>query len=243
MSKNKLKIKLFNESCFDLLKRQASNSIDLILIDPPYEISRDTGFSNGGGVERFAVSMDFGEWDKNFYGMDIVINECYRVLKKGGTLICFYDIWKISCLKEYMEKSKFKQIRFLEWVKTNPVPLNSKINYLTNAREIALLGIKGSKPVFNSEYDNGIYYYPICHDKGRFHPTQKPLILIEDLINKHSREGDLILDCFSGSGTTAVASAVLGRNFVGCELNQEYYSKSIDRLKQYENIIEIEVKS
>ena len=128
MKDNKLKIQLFNESCFDFLKKQESNSIDLILIDPPYEISKDTGFANGGGVERFAVSMDFGEWDKDFKGMDTIIKESYRILRKGGTLICFYDMWKISLLKEYMENSKFKQIRFLEWIKTNPVPLNSKIN-------------------------------------------------------------------------------------------------------------------
>lgn len=103
-------------------------------------------------------------------------------------------------------------------VKTNPVPLNSKTNYLTNSREIALVGVKGGSPTFNSEYDNGIYKYPICHDKGRFHPTQKPLALISDLIEKHSVKDDLVLDCFSGSGTTAVAAAKTGRRFVGCEM-------------------------
>ena len=56
-----------------------------------------------------------------------------------------------------MEKCGFKQIRFIEWIKTNPQPLNSKVNYLTNCREIALLGIKKSKPTFNSKYDNGLY--------------------------------------------------------------------------------------
>lgn len=147
-----------------------------------------------------------------------MIKECYRVLKRGGTLICFYDLWKITTLKEYMELAKFKQLRFIEWIKTNPVPLNSKTNYLTNSREIALVGVKGGSPTFNSEYDNGIYKYPICHDKGRFHPTQKPLALISDLIEKHSVKDDLVLDCFSGSGTTAVAAAKTGRRFVGCEM-------------------------
>ena len=151
--------------------------------------------------------------------------------KKGGTLICFYDLWKLSILKDYFDKAKFKQIRFIEWVKTNPVPLNSKINYLTNAREIALVGIKNSKPTFNSEYDNGIYNYPICHDKDRFHPTQKPMALIEDLITKHSNENDLVLDCFAGSATTAIAAYNLKRNFIGCELSKEYYDKSILRLE------------
>lgn len=123
-------------------------------------------------------------------------------------------------------------MRFIEWVKTNPVPLNSKTNYLTNSREIALVGVKGSKPTFNSEYDNGIYNYPICHDKGRFHPTQKPVALIEDLILKHSNENDTVLDCFAGSGTTAVAAYNQNRNFIGCELSEEYYKKTLQRLKE-----------
>lgn len=182
--------------------------------------------------------MDFGDWDNGFSGLDIVIKECYRVLKNGGTMICFYDLWKLTTLKEYFESAKFKQIRFIEWIKTNPVPLNSKINYLTNSREIAILGVKGSKPTFHSEYDNGIYNYPICHDKGRFHPTQKPVILMEELIKKHSNEGDLILDCFSGSASTAVAAYNQNRDFIGCELSKEYYDKSISRLHNLGIMIE-----
>ena len=121
--------------------------------------------------------MDFGDWDKNFFGLEKVFKEAQRILVEGGTMICFYDLWKIETIKQYYENNKFKQIRFLEWIKTNPVPINSKINYLINAREVAVLGIKKSKPTFNSSYDKGIYEYPICHEKGRFHPTQKPLEL------------------------------------------------------------------
>ena len=146
-------------------------------------------------------------------------------------MICFYDLWKITTMKDYFEKAGFKQLRFIEWVKTNPVPINSKVNYLTNAREIAVVGVKGGKPTFNSEYDNGIYRFPICHDKGRFHPTQKPLALFEELVRKHSNEGDLVLDCFAGAATTAVACMNTGRDFVGCELDQVYYEKSMERIK------------
>lgn len=229
-------IKLLNQDCFDFFRTVSDNSVDLILIDAPYEISRDTNFASGEttgkDTDRFRISMNFGDWDYNFKGLPEVIKECYRVLKKSGTLICFYDLWKVSYLRQYFESAKFKQIRYIEWIKTNPVPLNSKLNYLTNAREIAVVGIKGSKPVFHSEYDNGIYSYPICHDKGRFHPTQKPLALIEELIKKHTNDGDLVCDCFSGSGTTAVASYKTNRNFIGCEISKEYYDKSILRLKE-----------
>ena len=228
-------IEVSNKSCFDLLPGIRDNFVDLVLIDPPYEVSRDTNFQSGEetgrDTDRFRVSMDFGEWDNGFTGLDKVIEECYRILRPGGTIICFYDLWKITTLKEYYEKAGFKQIRFIEWIKTNPVPINSKVNYLTNAREIAVVGVKGGKPTFHSEYDKGIYEFPICHDKGRFHPTQKPLALIEALVEKHSNEGDLVLDCFFGSATTAVACKNLNRSFIGCELNEEYYKKALDRIK------------
>lgn len=228
-------VSLVNQSCFDYLKSLDSESVSLVLIDPPYEVSRDTNFASGEkkgkDTDRFRVSMDFGDWDNGFTGLDGAIKECYRVLKKGGTMICFYDLWKITSLKDYFESAKFKQIRFIEWIKTNPVPLNSKTNYLTNSREIAVVGVKGGKPTFHSEYDNGVYNYPICHDKGRFHPTQKPVALLEELIEKHSNEGDLVLDCFAGSASTAVAAYNQNRDFIGCELSKEYYDKSIKRLK------------
>lgn len=74
--------------------------------------------------------------------MEEYIKEFYQKLKKGGTFIIFFDLWKITNLKELLEKYKFKQIRFIEWIKTNPQPLNSKVNYLTNCREIALLAVE-----------------------------------------------------------------------------------------------------
>ena len=225
---------LINQDCFEFLPKIPSQSINLVLIDPPYTVSRSTNFQSGKetgkNTDRFRVSMNFGNWDSTFKGLDIVIKEAYRVLKNSGTLICFYDVWKITTLKKYFEEASFKQLRFIEWIKTNPVPLNSKINYLTNSREIAVTGIKKSKPVFHSVYDNGVYFYPICRDKNRFHPTQKPIALINDLILKHSNKGDTILDCFSGSGTTAVAAFMQDRNFIGCEISKEYYEKSVQRL-------------
>ncbi|MDR0911867.1 MAG: site-specific DNA-methyltransferase [Methanobrevibacter sp.] len=232
-------INILNIDCFEFFKNIEKNSIDLILIDPPYEISRETGFQKGEetgrDTDRFRVSYDFGKWDYSGENdLQKVIFECYRVLKKSGTLICFYDLWKITELKNYFENAKFKQLRFCEWIKTNPVPINSKLNYLTNAREIFITGVKISKPTFNSEYDKGVYEYPIYSGKDRFHPTQKSLELCKELILKHSNEDDYVLDCFSGSGTTAVASFLTNRNFMGCEINKEYFDKSIKRLDEYD---------
>jgi len=196
----------FNQDCIEFLCSLSSNSVDLVLADPPYVISRDTGFKAVvAGERRFAVSMDFGNWDKDVLNLEMLTREIYRVLKRGGTSILFYDLWKITDLKRAYDSAHFKQIRLIEWMKTNPVPLNARTNYLTNAREVAVLAVKG-RPTFNSNYDNGVYRYPICHAKDRFHPTQKPLALMEDLVRKHSRPGDLVVDCFSGSATTGVAA-------------------------------------
>lgn len=228
-----LTVSLANQSCFDFWPTMADKSVDLVLIDPPYDISRKTGFSSvKSGVERFAVSMDFGDWDWGFEGLDKAMAEAYRALRDGGTIVVFYDLWKITILAKLLEAAGFVQLRFIEWVKTNPVPLNSQTNYLTNSREIALVACKKGRPTFNSKYDNGTYSFPICHEAGRFHPTQKPLALIESLLLKHSNEGDVVVDCFSGSGTTAAACIEHNRHFFGCELSKDYWSKSHARLRQ-----------
>ena len=176
--------------------------------------------------KKYCVKTDYGDWDNEFTieQLDAFVGEYYKKLKKGGTLIMFFDIWKISLLKEIMEKHKFKQIRMIEWIKTNPQPLNSSRNYLTNSREIALTCVKVGKPTFNSKYDTGIYNYPIQGGgKNKFHPTQKSLALFERLIEKHSNKGDVVMDTFLGSGTTAIACKNTNRNFKGCEVNKEYY--------------------
>ena len=264
-----------NTDGIEYLKSVKDNSIDLVLTDPPYITSSETGMGNlhkkiqenkANGVEftkteeewnkvkdkyidkknltedvmknnymkygsiygaKYSVQTEYGEWDTSFTmeKLDEFIGEYYKKLKMGGTMIVFFDIWKITPLKDIMEKHKFKQIRFIEWIKTNPQPLNSQTNYLTNCREIALLGVKGGKPTFNSKYDNAIYQFPLQGGKTRFHPTQKSLLLFEELIKKHSNEGDVVMDTFLGSGTTAVAAKNTNRSFKGCEISEEYYKK------------------
>ncbi len=233
---------IYNIGALELLKQIDDNSIDLIFTDPPYIISRNTGFKACGpkGVERFRISMDFGHWDnlsmkEHTKLMKAAIKEYYRVLKKSGTCIIWYDLYKIGVLKDWIEAAGFKQVRFIEWIKTNPVPINSKTNYLTNSREVALSAVKNGKPVFNSEYDNGVYSAPIHRDGGkRLHPTQKPLGISKDLIKKHSKEGDIVLDTFFGSATTFIAAIQTGRNYIGCEIDKNYFeigSKRIEKEK------------
>ena len=217
--------------CFDLIKDIDSKSVDLILVDPPYLISKSSGFSNISdttskemATKYGKVSIDFGEWDKGELDWNLLFKEYYRILKDSGTLIIFYDIWKSNDIKSMADKYKFKQPRVGQWQKTNPVPINSKINYLSNAIEFFFTFVKGKKPTFHSLYDNGVYKYPICHGKERYdHPTQKPLALISDIINKHSNEGDVVLDNFAGTGTTAHACILNNRNYIVIERDDKYF--------------------
>ena len=265
-------IEVHNTEGLEFLQSVDSSSVNLVLTDPPYIISRESGMNSHynqvktneeNGVssvktqsewekystennipdkykdnyikygtiygKKYCVKTDYGNWDSEFT-LEILeefIKEYYRVLKDNGTVIIFFDIWKISQLKELLEKHKFKQVRFIEWIKTNPQPLNSKLNYLTNCREIALTAVKKSKPTFNSQYDNGTYFYPLQGGKNRIHPTQKSLKLFEELIIKHTNEGDTVIDTFLGGGTTAFACKNTQRKFKGSELNKEYYDKVI----------------
>ena len=113
----------------------------------------------------------------------------------------------------------------------NPVPINSKLNYLSNSTEYFFTFVKGSKPTFNSEYDNGIYRFPICHGKERFeHPTQKPLELIKSLIEKHSNEGDLVLDTFAGTFIVHHACDNLNRGCISIEKEEKYFNIGKERI-------------
>jgi DNA modification methylase len=223
---------LILDDCFNYLSKIEDNSIDLILTDPPYDISKKSGFSSGKLSKFTQISIDFGYWDTEI-DLDKLFKEYYRVLRKGGTLIIFYDIWKSNMIKDFANKYKFKQPRVGQWLKNNPVPVNSKINYLSNCSEYFFTFVKDKNATFNSEYDNGIYNFPLCHGKERLeHPTQKPLGLIKSLILKHSKEGDLVLDTFSGTGTTAVACIETDRKFICVERDEKYYQLSKSRLEQ-----------
>lgn len=232
---------IINGDCLEEIKKISDNSIDLILIDPPYLISRDSNFTkisentSPDMATKYNISIDFGDWDKSELDWETLFFEYNRILKKGGSLIIFYDVWKSSELKEVADKFKFKQSRVCAWIKTNPVPINSKVNYLSNATEYFFTFVKGGKPTFNSEYDNGFYHYPICHGKERYkHPTQKPLSLISELVKKHSNPGDLVLDSFAGTGTTGHACRILNRNFILIEKDFDYFQIIKERLNKIE---------
>ena len=216
----------------EFLGEMQPKSADLILTDPPYAISRKTGIANTSLKKYEGFSMEFGQWDSKEVDLRHLSDLMYRALRKGGTAIVWYDIWKISHLRDALDASGFKMIRLIIWEKMNPVPLNSKLLYLSNSREMAVLAVKVGKPTFHSKYDNGIYRHPIPRPVGgRSHPTQKPEKLFLELVEKHSNPGDLVVDPFLGSGTTAAAAMRSGRRFAGCDIDQDYVQSSIERCR------------
>lgn len=234
-------ITLKNCDGLELLKSIQSESIDLVLTDPPYQISKDSGMQkelDDGNVGNLKITQtDFGTWDREFSidHLKPYLAEYKRVLRKGGSCIIFYDLWKISYLKEALDQFKFSKLRLIEWDKTNPVPVNQSATYLSNAREIAISCVKGGAATFNSKYDKGIYSYPIYQDPivGRIHPTQKSLPMFRELIRKHSNPNDTILDTFSGSGTTAIGCLLEDRKFIGCEIDDKFHEDAMKRIEAY----------
>ncbi len=224
--------------CITVMKDIPDNSIDLVLTDPPYNISQKNKiFRNYRSGKRADINFDYGEWD---YGFDIltVLKESRRVLKQYGQWIIFCAEQQIGMYRKWLgENGHFKQI--IIWEKTNPLPQFRKCGY-RQATEIIMWAYK-EKPTKKEQHFNflsqeemkNIFRFPICGGNERTeHPTQKPLKLVEELLKRHSFEGDLILDPFLGSGTTAVAAKQLKRNFIGIEISEKYCEIARKRLGQ-----------
>ena len=214
---------------YELIKQIPDKSVDLVIIDPPYEIESVTG---GGMLEekRLVDSMQHLQ-DK---GLDIgisydVFDDILRVLKKPNIYI-WCNKKMIPNLLNYFVTERDCSFEIISWHKTNALPLCGG-KYLTDT-EYCLYFKDGIK--LNTIYETAKTHYELqinMDDKTHFdHPTIKPLPIIKNLIINSSNEGDLVLDCFSGSGTTCVAAKELNRRFIGIEIDPHYHKISVDRL-------------
>ena len=197
------------------------------------------------------VSVNKGKWDKSLSISEKHkfnrnwIKECYRILKDNGTIWISGTLHNIYSIGMALEEEGFKIINNITWQKTNPPP-NLACKTFTHSTETILWArkdLKNVKYTFNYEVMKQMNGNKQMKDvwttsitkpsekKQGKHPTQKPLALIADLINKHSNEGEIVLDCFAGSCTTGVAAVLNNRQFIGCELDAEYYEKAVQRLK------------
>ncbi len=233
-------LKLNHIYCGDTLeklKEIPDESIDLVLTDPPYKISQKNKiYRNYRSGKRADISFDYGKWDYDFDPIPF-LEETKRVLKQYGQWIIFCAEQQIGIYRKWFEdNAHFKQI--IIWEKLNPLPQFRKCGY-RQATEMIMWAYK-NKPHKKDQHFNfltqeemkNIFRFPICGGNERTnHPTQKPLNLIIELLKRHSFKNDIVLDCYLGSGTTAVAAKKLGRKYVGIELNKEYISTAKKRIK------------
>ena len=236
-----------------IMKTIPSKSVDLIFADPPYNLQLKDTLYRPDQTTVEAVTQD---WDKfNTYEeydnfTEQWLKESKRILKKGGALWVIGSYHNILRVGTSIQNHGFWILNDIIWHKTNPMP-NFRGTRFTNAHETLLWCTTSRKAKYTFNYQNlkelndgkqmrSDWYIPICSGKERLretnnkrsHPTQKPEALMYRIILSSTNKGDIILDPFLGSGTTAVVTKKLQRNFIGIEQDKEYVSLAKKRLKQ-----------
>jgi len=234
----------FADSC-ELLKNFPIEYVDVIFADPPYFLSND-GFTCKSGK---AVSVNKGDWDKastfdDKHNFNLKwINLCKNILKQNGTIWISGTLHNIYSVGMALEQNGFKIMNNITWQKTNPPP-NLSCRYFTHSTETILWAKKNAtaKHFFNyelmKELNSGkqmkdVWTGMLTPQREKIfgkHPTQKPLYLLEKILLASTREGDLVLDPFCGSGTTGVACKLLGRNFIGIDNDRDFIALAKERI-------------
>lgn len=220
-------IQLYNDDCYEKIKDIPDNSVDLVVIDPPYDIH--AGF--GGGIMKGPDKEYLNEIKGMSYGFKTaLLDELCRVMRKINCYI-FCSRKQVLWLAEYFT-GKSCNWEMLVWCKTNPVPACCN-KYLSDKEYILFFREPGVK-LYGSYPTKKTYYISKLNqaDKRKYgHPTIKPLNIIENLIiNSSQRGGGVVLDCFMGSGTTGAAAKKLGRKFIGIELDEKYFEIAKKRI-------------
>lgn len=215
------KVKLRKGDCIELMKDISDDKICLTLTDIPYgEVNRD---SNG------LRTLDKSEADILTFDLQEFLSEVYRVTK--STIIIFCGKEQISEIhKFFSDKQKRNKgtVRQLIWKKTNPSPMNGQHIYLSGIENAVWFKKRGG--TFNAKCKNTVFEYP-C-GRSKLHPTEKNHDLLKELILDNSNKGDLVLDPCMGSASTGVVCLNNERNFIGFELDSNYYNIAKQRMKK-----------
>lgn len=228
------KVILKQGDCLDLITKIKDKSVDLIVTDPPYDISATNGGGTINTVKKMNVSLKQLVEANIHNGYDIkkFNTEFVRVMKEINIYIWCNKTQIPTYFDFYVNQYKCK-FDIICWHKTNALPTYSN-KYLTDT-EYCLYFRNGKGKCFPQNYEDAKTYYiaPINHkDKKEFnHPTIKPLDITEKFIRNSSKEGQWVLDPFMGSGTTGVACKKLGRNFIGFELDEKYFNIAKERIE------------
>jgi len=237
---------LYLDNSLQLLNQIPTESIDLIITDPPYGISQKgkkigrKSLSSKSMKRNADIKLDFGEWDhfetiNNFFNFtEAWFKEGIRALKPQCWIYIFFDKQKLGFFDLLLApKYEVKPRTVFIWAKSNPAPSFRKVNWLS-ATEFIWVGSKGKSKLKNFLKHTEMFNYMITPNKSAYgvtnHPTEKPEVLIEKFIKTSSYENEIVLDPFLGSGTTAVISEKLGRRWIGIELNADYCEISKERI-------------
>ena len=222
--------------CLELLKDIPNGSIDLVVTDPPYEIIA----TNGGGSQGHKVKqvMDECEGLNILNGFDKrVLDECMRVMKKPNIYI-WCNARQIPMYLNYFVTERKCNFDILVWIKDNPVPTYSN-KYMTD-KEYCLYFRRGGycNPKDFASARTWFMEPLNAKDKAKYrHPTIKPQWMIERLVQNSCPDGGTVLDPFMGSGTSGAAAVSRGVNFIGFEINPEYFNIASERINNEEKNI------
>lgn len=212
---------IIHADCMDILKQLPDKCIDLVLTDPPYNASN----SNIGFKEGYKTINE--DWDKNFNPIPF-LEITKSKIKEGGSMIVFCSY---HLLGDYLKWQRMKLQQIIHWEYITALPAIAKV--YTPVVEYAVW-YSTPRYTFNKDFakTNIIRNKKAYQVDGKIdHPSVKPTDLIQKLLRVHSNENDLILDCFSGSGTTAIACHNLKRRFICIEKDYDYWKASVERLK------------
>jgi site-specific DNA-methyltransferase (adenine-specific) len=203
-------VNLMQGDCFECMKEIPDSSIDMILTDPPYGMNYNSG--------RRKVSHRAIKNDDSLYWLDGFAEECFRVAKNNTAHYVTCSFHHIDTFKQAFQKY-FKIKNILVWVKNNHGSGDLKGDFAPK-HEFVLFLHKGRR-LYNGKRVSNVLHFP--KTDNTLHPTQKPVAMMEFLIQKFCDEGQVVLDPFMGSGTTGVACVNTNRDFIGIELDKDYF--------------------
>jgi DNA modification methylase len=246
-----MRLTLIQGDALKILPTIPSDSVDLILTDPPFMISKEAKITRSRNPLKFYkykgkdIDLFFGKWDvfeseEKYWEFTFKwLEEVWRTLRKGGHLIVFFDKFKITPLVKWVKEHDGIARQPLFWIKENPVPMARKVSFM-NAVSLIFWATKHStsRKFATFNYQLGQHpdyeFAPICSGHERydygFHPTQKPERIVKWLMEYLSNESDTVLDPFLGSGTTMKVARDLKRNCIGIEIDPKYIEMTKNRL-------------
>lgn len=227
--------KIYNCDCRDLMKEiiVGGEQVDCIITDPPYLMQYATNYRKDKQCKFSSVII--GDNDENL--IKEYIKLCYDILKDNSAFYCFCSSSKIDIFKQEIEKY-FTIKNIIVWVKNNWTAGDLKAQ-LAKQYEFCIYANKGRKLFCRGKRLSDVWFFDRVSSDKLIHQNQKPIPLIEQMIELSTNKGDIVFDGFMGSCTTAVACHRLGRKFIGCELDKEYYEIGVRRLEQEKNQINL----